>query len=137
MNVFHIDHLNMTVRNFEESADWYGRVFGFEVVERGVQDGQPWGVIKRGDAMLCIYEQGDFAFVAPSQRMKQKHHGFWHFALKIDDREEWLKRVEQENLEVQYGGAIDWPHSTSWYVSDPTGYQIEVVLWDENRPRFT
>jgi catechol 2,3-dioxygenase-like lactoylglutathione lyase family enzyme len=30
-----LDHLNLTVRNLEESIAWYGRVFGFKKVEGG------------------------------------------------------------------------------------------------------
>ena len=38
--------------------------------------------------------------------------------------------------EVECGGAQDWPHSTSWYIRDPTGYQIEVVYWHHDEIRF-
>ena len=60
MQVKHLDHLNLSVADFEETADWYRRMFGFEVVERGIQDGEPWGVIRGGDAMLCIYQRPDW-----------------------------------------------------------------------------
>ena len=56
MKVEHLDHLNLSVRDFEESVAWYGRVFGFELVEEDVQEGVRWGVIRSGEAMLCIYE---------------------------------------------------------------------------------
>ncbi len=31
MNLKNIDHLNLTVANFDETVAWYGRVFGFEL----------------------------------------------------------------------------------------------------------
>ena len=46
MEVRNIDHLNLAVGNFDETAAWYGRVFGFEKVEEGLQDGVRWGVIR-------------------------------------------------------------------------------------------
>lgn len=30
------DHLNLTVNDIKKSIDWYGQVFGFELVERGI-----------------------------------------------------------------------------------------------------
>ena len=32
MNVRNVDHLNLSVQSFAESAEWYGRVFGFEAL---------------------------------------------------------------------------------------------------------
>jgi catechol 2,3-dioxygenase-like lactoylglutathione lyase family enzyme len=34
-----LDHLNLTVSHLDETVAWYGRVFGFVLVERDVQDG--------------------------------------------------------------------------------------------------
>ena len=56
MTIRNLDHVNMTVRDFDETVDWYRRVFGFELVEDKVTDRVRWGVIRSGDAMLCIYE---------------------------------------------------------------------------------
>ena len=44
--------------------------------------------------------------------------------------------LSRQHLDVRYGGAVSWPHSTSWYVVDPTGYEIEVALWNEDRVTF-
>ncbi len=51
-----LDHLNLTVTRFEESAAWYQKLFGFRVVERGMEEEGPWGILRSGDSMLCIYE---------------------------------------------------------------------------------
>ena len=39
----------------------------------------------------------------------------------------------REGLEVE---EIVYPHSRSWYVYDPTGYEIEVVSWKGDRVAF-
>jgi hypothetical protein len=44
--------------------------------------------------------------------------------------------VARENVEVNYGGEVHWPHSRSWYVNDPTGWEIEVVRWQGDTVRF-
>ncbi len=128
-----IDHLNLTVRDFGESADWYRRVFGFEVVEdKRDASGARWGVLRCGDALLCIYEH-------PELRMEDEPEGIHrvnHFGLRISDRAAWEATMGREGVVAGYGGAVRWPHSTAWYVTDPTGWEIEVALWDGNRVAF-
>ena len=44
--------------------------------------------------------------------------------------------LAREQLELNWGGEISWPHSAAWYVSDPTGYEIEVALWNDDTIQF-
>ena len=136
MQVKHLDHVNLTVRSFEETAAWYARVFGFEVVESGLWRGQPWGVLKAGEAMLCVYEDQERRFVDGDELNESRIHGVNHFALRISDRDRWLETVRREKIDVAYGGVVEWPYSKSWYVQDPTGYEIEVVSWNGEQARF-
>ncbi|MEZ4318439.1 MAG: VOC family protein [Myxococcota bacterium] len=133
MLVKHLDHLNLTVRDLAETIAFYGRLFDFEVVERGVYDGAPWAILRGGDAMLCCYEHASFESVRP----KIAHvHGVNHLSFRIADRAAWEQRVRSEQPELLYGGVTRWPHSTSWYVADPSGYEIEVAAWDDDTVRF-
>ena len=87
MRVKHLDHLNLTVRDFEETADWYRRVFGFGVVQDEVSDeGVRWGVLRSGDAMLCIYQRPD---LQPPDAWESRAHAIRHFGLRITDRAAW------------------------------------------------
>jgi lactoylglutathione lyase len=133
MAVKHLDHLNMSVKDLAESIAWYGRVFGFQKVEGGTIEGRPWAILRGGDALLCLYEHAKRKVPDPEQH---GHHGLAHFGLRIDDRVAWEATVAREKVAVDYGGAFRWPHSTAWYVSDPTGYEIEVALWDDDEVRF-
>lgn len=130
-----LDHLNYTVRNLEESVAWYGRVFGFEKVEGGMEKDGPWAIVRAGDAMLCLYESPKLADIRSSPEADKLHH-IYHFGLRIHDRAKWEATVKEERIRLYYGGAIRYPHSTSWYVKDPTGHMIEVALWDEDEVRF-
>ncbi len=136
-----IDHLNLTVNSFDETAAWYERVFGFSVVEKDMQDGEPWGVLRsesgEGSAMLCVYQSPGRDFLDRFALRDRKLHGLAHFALRIHDEAEWLKIVGHEEITVMYNGVIEWPHSKSWYICDPTGYEIEVVLWHDERVAFS
>jgi lactoylglutathione lyase len=135
-----IDHLNFTVNSFDESAEWYGRVFGFRVVERQVDEGLPWGVLRSDDgaggSMLCIYEAPQRELLDRFALRDRGQHGFAHFGVRIRDEAAWLQTLQRENLQVLYGGVVEWPHSKSWYIKDPTGYEIEVALWNEDRVSF-
>ena len=127
MLVKHLDHLNLYVNDLAETERFYADLFGFERVEGGVQGSTPWAILKAGDAMLAVYEQ-------PS--LPKNRPGMNHFALRITDREAWLAAVERTGTSIRYGGAIRWNHSTSWYLSDPSGYEIEVALWADDHVAF-
>ena len=136
MQLRNIDHLNLTVADFEETVAWYNRVFGFELVEEDVQDGIRWGVIRQGDVMLCIYQFEDCRHEDRFAMRRMGLHGINHFGLRITDRAAWEEIIDRKKIEVLYDGLVRWPHSTSWYVSDPTGYEIEVALWDNDEVVF-
>lgn len=133
MQVKQLDHLNLSVANFDQTAHWYGRVFGFRVVERGIRDGRTWGVLRGGEALLCIYEHPELKFLDSEQLAAQGLHGVAHLGLRITDREAWMKVLQAEKLEHLHW---KYPHSESWYVTDPTGWEIEVALWDHDTVRF-
>ena len=136
MTIKHLDHLNLTVSNLDETIAWYGAVFGFEVVERGERESGPWAVIRGGESTLCIYQ--DANRVAPDrfQQADRSRHVIYHFGFRITDREAWLEKVRAHDLVLDHGGENLYPHSSSWYVSDPTGCSIEVVLWNEDEIQF-
>ena len=137
MQSLQLDHLNLSVNRFADSAAWYGRVFGFEVVEEGVWKGAPWGVLRKDDSMLCLYEYPEKQQIRDDEQAERRFHHLSHFALRIHDVAAWEQVLQREQLPLEYGGEpIRWPHSTSWYVRDPSGHEIEVVYWDEDRIRF-
>ena len=129
-----LDHLNLTVRNFVESVSWYKRIFGFSLVEEGLTDDGPWGVLRNGDSMLCIHESPQREMLNGSDL--DRFHYIYPFGLRVQDRTEWKNILRQEKLETHYGSPVIYPHSTSWYVTDPTGYLIEVSLWKNGEVRF-
>lgn len=132
-----LDHVNLTVDDLDETIAWYGRVFGFEVVERDVQEGVPWAVLRAGDSMLCVYAYPERRHLGRFELEEANLHGMNHFSLRVDDESAWASVVERESLEILYGGVVEWPHSRSWYVQDPTGHEIEVTAWHDGRPDFS
>jgi catechol 2,3-dioxygenase-like lactoylglutathione lyase family enzyme len=132
-----LDHLNLSVRDLGETVAWYGRVFDFAVVEEGTWDGVRWAILRsgdgKGDAMLCVYEHSGYASPDPEELGRRRLHGIRHPGFRITDEARWLATIEREGLEVE---EVVHPHSHSWYVNDPTGYEIEVVAWNGDRVAF-
>ena len=127
-----LDHLNFTVSNFEESVAWYQKIFNFELVEKGrAENGYWWGILKSGETMLAISE-------APEKRWYtgSGYHQTYHFGLRLVDKDEWETKLRENNLEVYYSSPVIYPHSTSWYVKDPTGNKIEVAIWNNDQVVF-
>lgn len=120
-----LDHVNLTVSDINESIDWYSRVFGFELVESGLnRDSRPWAIVAHNDSMICMTEfRGRRSAAAQNEN---GFHQFYHFGLRISDEQEWSEKVKRFGIKVKYGGAYEYPHSKSWYVSDPNGHEIEV-----------
>jgi len=137
MKIKHLDHINLSVTDFDKTVAWYGRLFDFKLVEEALQDGVRWGVIRSGEALLCIYEHPERKFLDRFELGDHKLHGMAHFGLRILSKSEWLEIVEREQVPVLYDGVISWPHSQAWYVNDPTGYEIEVALWNDDQIQFT
>ena len=82
MTVKHLDHLNLTVNNLAATADWYARVFGMQLVEENIDDqGTRWGILRGGEAMLCIYESPQLDRPAATT----SEHRINHFGLRITD----------------------------------------------------
>lgn len=131
-----LDHLNLTVNNFNESAHWYNEIFGFEIVESGkMPDGRPWGVLKSSDSMLCIYE-GIRKPSPDKDDYYDQYHRIYHFGLRLHDKAQWENKIKEKHLKVFYDGAIQYPHSNSWYIQDPSGHEIEVVIWNRDQVKF-
>lgn len=136
MNKTHValDHLNLTVRDFSESADWYKRVFGFLLVEEGMDKDGPWGILRSGDFMLCIYESPSRSPL--DEKDRRLFHQIYHFGLRVKDQRAWEETLNSEKLRTYYRSPVEYPYSLSWYIKDPTGYMIEVALWNDDQVSF-
>jgi lactoylglutathione lyase len=116
-----IDHVNLEVRDLDETTDFYAALLGFEVMEdmpehNGRIIGNEW-------AKLAIYESEDF-------RRQGNESGFAHVSFHIENFDEITAVCDSLNIPVKYGGAVQWPRSHSIYIDDPNGYEIELAeVW--------
>ena len=131
-----LDHINLTVENLDKSLEWYEKLFGFETVEQYVRDnGKRFAVLQADDVLLCITEYPGRKS-AEDNPSDEEYAFIYHFGLRIENPEDWKDKVNEYKVPLRFGGPIRYPHSTSWYIRDPSGHEIEVVHWDHNKIRF-
>jgi catechol 2,3-dioxygenase-like lactoylglutathione lyase family enzyme len=108
-----MDHLNMNVRNLEESVAFYRELFGFTV--RKDQPDYTSAIIGNDWIKLCLYESPD----------EVTDGGINHFGFHVENFEAIQDRCKEMGVPLNYG-VVEWPGSRSIYISDPNGYEIEL-----------
>lgn len=113
-----IDHVNMKVKNLEQSVEFYKNLFGFEVKqeENPNKIDAPSKIIGNDAIKLCMYEVPDMS----------PEGGIAHFGFNISNFSEIIKKCKELGVKILYGGVIDWEKSKSVYIVDPNGYEIEL-----------
>ena len=112
-----IDHLNMEVINLNKTLEFYNQLFGFTVLKEQPEENSQ--IIGNEKVKLCLYEIENF------QGYTKK--GFHHFGLHIENFEEIMRKCADMGIEIFYGGPLKWEKSTSVYIKDPNGYEIELT----------
>lgn len=115
-----IDHLNLNVKNLDETVSFYHTLFGLEVKESGKSSrGNPYAIIGKKDAFyLCLYENPEFGTGDDTV--------FNHLGINVEDFAPVLPLLKERNIEVHYGGVVDYGKSRSYYITDPNGIEIEI-----------
>jgi catechol 2,3-dioxygenase-like lactoylglutathione lyase family enzyme len=117
-----IDHVQISVRDLDESAGFYAALLGVELKEQGNQ-GERWCILGAPDRFyLCLVEvpsAGDF-------KLEDVHIN--HVGFVVDDIDETVRRIRELGLRLGFNDTIvDWPRSRSAYVLDPNGIWIEIT----------
>ena len=108
-----IDHINMRVKDLNESVSFYSHLFGFE--ERKDQPDYDSKIIGNDSIKLCLYQD---------EKM-EVGKGISHFGFHIENFDEIEGRCKDMGVEMPYG-VVDWGESRSVYIIDPNGYEIEL-----------
>jgi predicted enzyme related to lactoylglutathione lyase len=113
-----IDHINMKVKNLEQSVEFYRSLFGFEV-KKGDNPNKmdvPSKIIGNNSIKLCMYEIPDMS----------PEGGIAHFGFNIENFDDIVSKCKEYGVQILYGGPIDWEKSRSVYIVDPSGYEVEL-----------
>ncbi len=113
-----IDHVNMKVKNLNESVKFYTNLFGFEIKqeENPNKAEVPSKIIGNNSIKLCLYEVPEMS----------PEGGIAHFGFHIANFDEVIAMCQDMGVKILYGGEVDWEKSKSVYIVDPSGYEIEL-----------
>jgi len=114
-----IDHVNMNVKDLEQTIKFYKNLFGFEIRK---EDNSPnkldtnSKIIGNDSIKLCLYEVPE---VSPEG-------GIAHFGFHVENFDYIIEKCKELNVEILYDGPVEFEKSRSIYIKDPTGYDIEL-----------
>ncbi|MCH7496832.1 MAG: VOC family protein [Candidatus Marinimicrobia bacterium] len=108
-----IDHVNLTVKNLAESVSFFEQLFGFEVIKD--QPDQASQIIGNDSIKLCLYEDPNLDIGA----------GINHYGFHVENFDAVVEACRTLGVSMPYG-TVDWGPSRSVYITDPSGYEIEL-----------
>jgi len=127
-------HVALSVPNAEESAAWYKKMLGFEVVMRMTENGankMKVVHISRGDAYIELFEV-EGAKPLPDYRRDPSVdftvHGLKHFAFKVDDAMAAFKELRAKGAEIAMEPQ-DLPGIVFGFVRDNAGNCFELIQY--------
>jgi len=127
-------HIALSVPNAEESAAWYKKMLGFEVVTRMNENGvnkMKVVHISRGDAYIELFEV-EGAKPLPDYRRDPSAdftvHGLKHFAFKVDDAMAAFKELRAKGAEIVME-PLDLPGIVFGFVRDNAGNCFELIQY--------
>jgi catechol-2,3-dioxygenase len=138
--VARLNHAVLFVRDAERAAEFYGRVFGFEVVgnEMGGR-----AIFMRAAGGENHHDLGLFSDGDAAPRPARGSVGLYHLAWEVPTIDDLAAAAEQLSGAGALGGASDHGVSKSLYGVDPDGNEFEIMwrvpreFWGEYEHRGT
>jgi len=120
-----IDHVALSVRDVERSANWYIEVLGFERLYAAMWDGVPTFIGKGNTAIALFPAKSNAASVTSSREgIRMLHLAFRADRKNFIAAQEELKRrgikFEFEDHEISH----------SIYFRDPDGHTLEITTYE-------
>ncbi len=123
--VARLNHAVLYVRDAVASAEFYGKVFGFEVVESAF-GGR--AVFLRAAATDNHHDLGLFSVGPEAPRPQRGSVGLYHLAWEVPTIDDLAAAAATLQVERALGGSSDHGVSKSLYGSDPDGNEFE-IMW--------
>lgn len=118
-----IDHVAMSVRDVERSAQWYIDVLGFKRLYQGMWDGVPV-FIGKGTTALALFPVRERSRSSAPADIRMLH-----LALRASRRNFLTAQDELERRGIKFEFQ-DHEISHSIYFRDPDGHQLEVTTYE-------
>ncbi len=125
-------HVGISVPNAEESAAWYHKMLGFEVVTRMNQgSGMTVVHIKRGNCYIELFQVAG-AKPLPEYRRDPTAdlgvHGTVHFAFQVADLQAAVKELKSKGAEIAMN-PVDTPGVAFAFIRDNAGNCFELIQY--------
>jgi catechol-2,3-dioxygenase len=127
--VTRLNHAVLFVREATKAAEFYGRVFGFEIV--GTEMGGE-AVFLRSPLAANHHDLGLFSVGPDAPRPPRGSVGLYHLAWEVPTIEDLAAAAEVLSQAGALGGASDHVVSKSLYGRDPDGNEFE-IMWSVPR----
>jgi catechol-2,3-dioxygenase len=125
MKVARLNHAVLYVRDAEQAADFYRRVFGFEVVSSEFGGRAVFMRSPNGDNH---HDLGLFSVGEQAPRPPRGSTGLYHLAWEVPTIDDLADAARALGEAGALGGASDHGVSKSLYGSDPDGNEFE-IMW--------
>lgn len=120
-----LDHVALSVRDVERSADWYVDVLGFERLYPGMWNGVPV-FVARGKTAIALFPRGN---AQPNPPASRESAGILHLALRADRKNFTAAQRDLESRGIAFH-FTDHEISHSIYFRDPDGIELEITTYE-------
>lgn len=122
----YLEHANVTVRDLEQSIDFYSDLLGFEVRWRGtLSNGSPAAHVGGDRFYLALFEAKRNGAVDHDYETP----GLNHLGFVVDDLDEKRRKLKQLGIDVHLEG--DYEPGRRIYFYDPSGLEVELVEYQD------
>jgi len=119
-----LNHAVLYVRDAQVAADFYSRLFGFEVVDN--LGGR--AIFMRAGSGDNHHDLGLFSVGPNAPRAPRGSTGLYHLAWEVPTIEDLATAAQELSTVGALGGASDHGVSKSLYGADPDGNEFE-IMW--------
>jgi methylmalonyl-CoA/ethylmalonyl-CoA epimerase len=129
-------HVGISVPNAEESAAWYHKMLGFDIVTKMKQGAEMTVVhIKRGNCYIELFQVAG-AKPLPEYRRDPsadlRVHGLVHFAFQVSDVPAAVKELKAKGAEIAME-PVDTPDVAFAFVRDNAGNCFELIQYKNTK----
>jgi catechol 2,3-dioxygenase-like lactoylglutathione lyase family enzyme len=135
MNLEGIDHVALSVRDIERSAQWYIDVLGFERKFEGMWDGIPVFIGKGTTALALFPIRSNERSTSSAALASAKEAGalpeirMLHLAMRANHKNFLAAQEELKRHGIKFDFQ-DHEISHSIYFRDPDGHQLEITTYE-------
>jgi len=132
--MIHLEHVNLIVRDIEETLTFYRAAFPHWSVrggDKGEWSGKPRNWVHFGDdyQYLAFGDNG----VGENRDLAGHQIGLAHFAYVTDDIAGVIQRLAEAGFSIAKDG-MDDEYRQNIYFLDPNGYEVEFVQYNTDIP---